>query len=384
MKKTFFIPALILLLMCVYALSGCSGKGKTVIDLADYVSVEFSGYNGNGNAKVTIDSGAILPLIEEQNSPLALVASFTSAEIENNGKLSNGDAVSVTIKYSEKMMENAKIDVRNTTLSFTVSGLKEKEKLDVFAGFELISDGISPECTISVKYNGSSIFDDMFDLKTESGEVITRNYGTFRFANGDKITVTLKDYKLEELSAQYLIDETSREYTVVSDSSYILTAADITPEERGVLDKSAEEFASEKVKAITDGNDRDARLRLLSQVSGVGLGTMAAGVTNRIDKLEIKQFNSAYVGIGEVTGSWGVKKSDQKSIYYIYDAVISYYIKNFYDIYEDETECVLIVRIDDSRTTPEGVMYSGMTFGSAKDFQIAYGSYITSRFEKLP
>ena len=33
MKKTFFIPALILLLMCVYALSGCSGKGKTVIDL---------------------------------------------------------------------------------------------------------------------------------------------------------------------------------------------------------------------------------------------------------------------------------------------------------------------------------------------------------------
>ena len=111
---------------------------------------------------------------------------------------------------------------------------------------------------------------------------------------------------------------------------------------------------------------------------------MAAGVTNQIDKLEIKQFNSAYVGAGEVTGSWGVKKSDQKSIYYIYDAAISYYIKNFNDIYEDETECVLIVRIDDPRTTPEGVMYSGMSFGSAKDFQTAYGSYITSNFEKLP
>ncbi len=380
MKKAIFIPALILLLMCVCALGGCSGKA--VIDLADYVSVDFSGGNGDGKAKVVIDTNAMLPLIEEQNAPLAVAASFTAADIENNGKLSNGDTISVTVKYSEKMMENAKIDVQNTTLSFTVSGLKEKEKLDVFAGVEFISEGASPECTISVKYNGGPFY-EIFDLKTASGEDISRNYGTLQFANGDKIIVAIKDYELEELNAQYLIEETSREYTVQSDSKYLLTAADITSEMRDVLDKSAEDLVNEKVKAVIDGTDRDARLRLLSQVSGVNLGTLAAGVTNRIDKLEIKQFNSAYVGLGEVSGSLGATKDDQKSIYYIYDANISYYIKNIFDVYEDETECALIVRIDDPKITPEGVMYSGMTFGSAKDFQTAYDTHITSRFEKL-
>lgn len=381
MKKTILIPALVLLMMCVCTLGGCS-SGKAVIDLADYVSVDFSGCNGDGNAKVVIDTNAILPLLEEQNAPLVAAASFTATDIENNGKLSNGDTISVTVKFSEEMMENAKIDVQNTTLSFTVSGLKEKEKLDVFAGVEFISEGASPECKISVKYNGGPFY-EIFDLKTVSGEDISRNYGTLQFANGDKIIVAIKDYELEELNAQYLIEETSREYIVQSDSKYLLTATDITSEMRNVLDKSAEDLVNEKVKAVIDDTDRDSRLRLLSQVSGVNLGTMAAGVTNRIDKLEIKQLNSAYVGVGEVSGSWGATNDNQKSIYYIYDANISYYIKNFFDVYEDETECALIVRIDDPKITPEGVMYSNMTFGSAKDFQTAYDTHITSRFEKL-
>lgn len=381
MKKTILIPALVLLMICVCALGGCSA-GKTVIDLADYVSVDYTGSNGDGTANVFVDTNAMLPLIKEQNAPLVAAASFTAADIENNGKLSNGDTISVTVKFSEKMMENAKIDVRNATQQFTVSGLKEKEKLDVFAGVEFISEGTSPECKFSVKYNGG-LFYEFFDLKTETGEDISRTYGTLQFADGDKIILELNDYKLEELSAQYQIEETSREYTIQSDSKYLLTAADITSEMREVLDKSADDLANEKVKEVLDSTDRNARFRLLSQVSDVNLGTLAAGVTNRIDKLEIKQLNSVYVGVGDVAGSWGSTKSNQKSIYYIYDANISYYIKDYSNTYEEDTECALIVRIDDPRITPEGVMYSGITFGSAKDFQTAYNSYITSRFEIL-
>lgn len=381
MKKAFFIPALMLLLICVCALGGCS-SGKAVIDLADYVSVEFTGSNGDGTANVFVDTNAMLPLLEEHNTSLVAAASFTAEKIENNGKLSNGDTVSVTVKFSEKMMENAKIDVRNITQSFTVSGLKEKEKLEVFAGVEFISEGISPECTFKINYSGGPFY-DFFNLKTPSGEDISRTYGTLRFADGDKIILELNDYKLEELSAQYLIEETSREYTVQSDSKYLLTAADITSEMREILDKSAEELANEKVNAVIDGTDRDARLRLLSQVSGVGIGTMAAGVQNRIDKLEIKQLNSAYVGVGDIPGSWGSTKSNQKVIYYIFDANISYYIKDYSKIYEEETECALVVRIDNPRTTPEGVMYSAITFGTSKDFQTFYNLRITSKFEKL-
>ncbi|MCM1166915.1 MAG: hypothetical protein NC299_13930 [Lachnospiraceae bacterium] len=370
-----------LLLACVCALGGCSGR--TVIDLADYVSVEFSGYDGDGTAHVSVDSAAILPLVEEQNSPIAIAGSFTAAAVENNGKLSNGDTISVSVNFSEKMMENAKIDVRNSSLSFTVSGLKEKDKLDVFANVEFISEGTSPECTVSLKYSGGYPY-ETFELITESGEIITGNFESRKFANGEKVTVRLTESALEELVAQYLIEETSRGYTVTSDSSYILSPTDLSGGDRETLDKIAEDFLNEKIADLLSDKDRAARVTLLSQASGMNAGSIYAGVTWRIEDLNVKGLNSAYVGTGDVVGNWGVEIHDKKSIYYLYDAEFNYYIKQFFDVYEDSTECTFIVRVDEPKTTPEGVMYSGIVFGSAKDFNTAYNSYITSKFEKLP
>lgn len=387
MKKKLFISAFAaLLLMCICALSGCSGSA--VIDLKDYVSVNFSGFNGSGTARVDIDCDAMLPLIKggDEFTAKSIADNFTAAKVENNGKLSNGDIIKVKVTYSEQMMKNAKINVKNTELSFPVSGLKEKEKLDVFANVSFEVGGTSPECTITVKYNGAKE-NSVFELKTESGEILKQNYsGGFegQFKNGDKVTVKIADQTLEKLLAEYNITETSREYTVQSDSAYILTAADLTAESRKALDKAAEDFVNEKIEAVINSTDRDARLNLLSQVSGVNVGSLYAGGTTRIGELEIEKLNSAYVGVGDVSGSWGVKKSNQKSIYYIYDAKISYYIKQMFDVHEDETECALIVRVDDPMVTTEGVMYSGLTFGTANDFQSAYNSCITSKFEKLP
>lgn len=382
MKRKLIICALTaLLLTCVCTLCGCSGN--TVIDLEDYVSVDFSGYDGAGTANVHIDAEAILPLIDDRNSPIAIAGSFTAGKIENNGKLSNGDTISVAVKYSEKMLENAKINVQNPTLSFTVSGLKEKDKLDVFAAVEFISEGTSLECVVSIKYNGGYPF-DMFELETEDGEIITNRFGDRKYTDGEKVTIRLTESALEELGAQYLIEETSREYTVKADGRYILTAVDLTDENRKTLDKTAEDFVNEKIQAITSNNDKSTRIRLLSNVSGVNAGRIAAGIPWRIDKLDVKELNSAYVGIGNVSGNWGGTIPDKKTIYYFFDADFSYYIEDYKTVYEEDTVCALIVRIDDPKITTDGLVYSNITFDSAKDCQTAYNSYITSDFEKLP
>ncbi len=382
MKRKVIVSALTaLILACVCALSGCSGK--TVIDLTDYVSVDFFGYSGDGSASVFIDRSGMLPLLKDQSAAEQIANDFSVADIANNGKLSNGDKINVTVKFSEKMMENAKISVQNPTLSFDVSGLKEKEKLDVFAGVEFTSAGTSPECTVSVKYNGGSPYGKL-ELQTENGEIIKDNFDKRYFKNDEKITLRISETALEQLRTEYIIEETSRDYTVKTDSSYILTAADLTDEHRKSLDKIAEDLVKEKIDDITNYRDRAAVIKLYSQASGVNEGKLYAGITNRINKLQLEKLNSAYVGVGDVSGSWGSKKSNQKSIYYIFDADFSYYLKDYSTVYEDEVVCALIVRIDDPRITPEGVMYSGLTFGSAKDFQSAYNSYITSKFEKLP
>lgn len=373
--------------LCLCLLSGCSGR--KAIDLKSYVSVEFSGYDGDGAAVVSIDRSAMLPLLDKQISPTAITESFEAAEIQNNGKLKNGDVIGVTIKYNELLMENSKVKVQNPTLSFTVSGLKEKQKLDVFAAVEFNVEGVSPECTVSVKYNGElphGMYAEYgaFELVLENGEV-SDIYTDRKFKNGEKLTLRLSADALEQLGREYKIEETEREYTVQVDSAYILTSADLNADARKQLDKIAEDFLNEKIEAVKEASDRDARLRLLSNVSGMNLGTLYAGVSSSIDELSATALKGAYVGVGTVSGSWGATVNNQKSVYYIYDADFSYYIKESpRTSREDDTTCALIVRIDDPKITPEGVMYSKLTFASAKDFESAYNSYITTSFEKLP
>lgn len=371
MKRKLILGAFtVLLMMCVCALGGCSGK-KT-INLTDYVSVEYSGYSGDGTAQVHIDTDAMLPLFSNQNSPQTVAESFTAGEIKNNGKLSNGDTISVTVNYNELLMSNAKINVQNPTLTFTVSGLKEKQKLDVFAGVAFGSEGTSPECTVSVIYNGGSPYGTL-EMQLENGEIVKNGFDKHYFKNGEKVTLRVSEEALERLGAEYIIEETSREYTVKSDSSYILTADDLTAESRKALDKIAEDFLNEKTKEILNDSDRAARIDLLAAVSGANRGVLYAGGTWKIT-LQPATLNSAYVGSPET-----------KCIYYIYEAEIEYYIKTgLLDVYEDKTTCALVVQIDAPKITPEGVMYSKISFDSAKDYQTAYNSHITSSFEKLP
>lgn len=383
MKKRLILGAFAALaVLCLCVLSGCSGR--RTIDLANYVSVEFSGYDGDGAAVVSIDRSAMLPLLDKQISPTAITESFEAGEIKDNGKLKNGDVIGVTINYNELLMDNAKVKVQNPTLSFTVSGLKEKQKLDVFAAVELGVEGISPECTVSVKYNGGSS-DGRLEMVLENGEVLKDGFGKRYFKNGEKLTLRLSEDALEQLSREYKIDETEREYTVQVDSAYILTAADLNADSRKQLDKIVEDFANERVSAILDRSDRTARFDFFSEVSGVNKGTLYASSGDTINKLEITGLNSAYVGVGSVSGSLGYVTQDQKSAYFIFDAEVSYKYAHFGEkTREDDTTCALIVRIDDPKITPDGVMYSKLTFASAKDFESAYNSHITSSFEKLP
>lgn len=385
MKKRLIRGAFAALaVLCLCVLSGCSAK--RTIDLADYVSVEFTGYNGDGSANVSIDRSAMLPLLDKQISPATITDSFEAGGIQNNGKLSNGDVIGVTINYNELLMDNAKVKVKNPTLSFTVEGLKEKQKLDVFAAVEFGTEGVSPECKINVQYGGDLPYGNLglFEIVLENGEV-TDVYTDRKFKNGEKLTLRLTEDAIEQLGREYKIEETSREYTVEADSAYILTAADLSAENRKALDKIAEDFLNEKIEGILQNTESEKyeRLTLLSHMTGVSELNLSTFGQKRIDKLETEKLNSAYAGIGEVAGNWGVTKKDQKSVYFFYDAEIAYYYKDLSDIREGDTSCALIVRIDDPRITPEGVMYSNMTFLSAKDIQSAYNRYITSSFEKL-
>ena len=391
MKRKILISALITaLLLCVCVLSGCSGS--TVVDLKNYVGVSFTGYNGSGSASVEVDTDAMLPLFKSGSVTAASLYDSIDAEtLEKSGKLTNGDTVHVKVTYNEQMMKNAKIELKNTDLTFTVSGLKEKEKLDILSQIELKVEGASPECKVSVKYPQKlkASLKELLKIENESGDVIESTSGTIDgefklgelngvFKNGDKLTLTINDKALERFDEFEIIGEKSKEYTVNSDSKYILSAADLTDDARKELDKIAEEYLNSKINEMSS----ETRDLIVSAVTGLNTGALKAGKSQRIDDLKVKGLNSAYVGTGEIT-DWGVKK-EVKRAYYFYDADAKYYAKDFFDVLDGEKPLILVVIISEPKTTPNGIEYSNLNFGTAGSIEIANKTWITSKLEKLP
>ncbi|MBR6281418.1 MAG: hypothetical protein IKR14_02835 [Lachnospiraceae bacterium] len=111
-----------------------------VVDIFDYVTVEYSGENGSGTANVTIDYDNLeLEMVGGKNALKDLddvedletlsnyinVVAGISFSIDKNTDLSNGDTVTVTATYDESVAESANV-VFGETLSKTyeVKGLK--------------------------------------------------------------------------------------------------------------------------------------------------------------------------------------------------------------------------------------------------------------------
>lgn len=376
-KLTAFAMAAVML-MSISMLTGC-GK-KVTIDFSKCVSVDFSGYNGEGTVNVNTDAGYIFSLLGDMNAATAteVVASFSVETPENNGKLSNGDKVTLKVNTNEDILKNAKVAVTNTELEFTASGFAEKEKLDVFSDVSLNVTGISPECSVTAVYNGSAQLGYSSFKLTRSGSDESEKY-----KNGDTVTVELTDETLEALQKQYIIDETSREYTVKADSAYILSAADLDEETTKKLSEIADNFLNEQVEVLRNNSDFSTRCVVISGVSGESLGALAAS-SSRIDKLENVKFNSAYVGATTVTDEFFGSKQQYRYAYYFYDADVSFtHNAEITRKISDTVHGILVVRIEEPKITDEGITYKKITINSEKDFDSAYKARITEDYDKI-
>lgn len=370
-----FFSGLIMALLCF---TGCSPAA--VIDGSKCVSVKFEGYNGDGTASASVDYDYILSLLGDKNELTAnSVASAISVEpIKNSGSLSNGDTVTVKLKAKADVLENANVALFNTEIPFTVSGLKEKEKLDIFKNVEIKTTGISPECSVSFSYSGAVGSSYDFSVKRADGKKTTENY-----KNGDKLTVSLTDEAIERLKKEYIIEETSREYTVQSKKAYILSAADLSEKDVAAFKKISDDFVNNKVKNM----DRASNKIIINGVSGINLGSLYARTTE-IRKLDNINFNSAYVGTERSEEYFG-RIEETKCAYCFYTMDITYHPNaNFsYDIDKEASVdgAALIVRIKNPviNLTSGEISYSEIAIGARKDIETALSNKLNGNFEKI-
>lgn len=215
-------------------------NSKPTIKLDDYLSFESSGYDGYGRTYVVIDwdgieekygeklsftkqfkkdSGEFGDLISSLITPMDLLRSSISVQLENTSELSNGDVIAYTWNVEEELYTYVKCKTKYSDDSYTVEGLTEIGAFDPFAGLEVTFSGISPNGWLEYDYNGSPLNTYDFNYDKYSG-----------LRNGDTVTFSIGNTNMEYYAQNYGMIPTSleKEYVVSGLDEYIESYGKLT------------------------------------------------------------------------------------------------------------------------------------------------------------
>lgn len=227
---------------------------NSTINLNNYVTVTFEGYDGYGKATATIDWNKILDKYKKKISYTSkakskyeyalfgysmeeLLGNCVSVSLEKEDGLSNGDRVKYVWNIDENQLKkyvDCKIKYSDETVD--VSGLEKIKTFDPFENLTLTYSGISPNGTVAISYTGDVLDEDEFYCDTDSG-----------LSNGDVITVYLNSDDMEYYVENYKMipSETEKEYTVEGLDKYASSVKDISKEMIAAMKKQAESVVTE-------------------------------------------------------------------------------------------------------------------------------------------
>lgn len=221
-----------------FMLSGCGKKAE--VELMDYVTVDFSGLDGQGTAEIAFDNASLEMdvfkvfaedkkdlddiSLEETIDDIGDFAGFESSikyELDKTEGLTNGDQVTVTISYDKEATKDCSIKVTgDMEKTIEVEGLQEPIELDAFDskyfnqedGIEVTVHGVAPFAYVSVE-NKLPDTNDLFHVQYSVDE-------TADLKNGDTVTVTAK-IPSEFADAGYVLKENTTTLTVEGVDSYV-------------------------------------------------------------------------------------------------------------------------------------------------------------------
>ena len=215
---------------------------KKKVNINDYISVEYNGYETAGTAYVDFDeTGFSEAVIKAQGKKLKNVKSLDDLDwsdltdlmgssnwdlidsitfdVKPDSDLSNGDVVTVTASWNEDYEKKAGVKILSKEQEFTVEGLEEVKEVDPFEDIEVTFSGTPPY-----------VYPDW----TNNSDDDYLRYLWFNFEDydsldvGDTVTLTVDESEENALANGYKFTQTSKEYIVSGVDSYVTSAADIS------------------------------------------------------------------------------------------------------------------------------------------------------------
>ncbi len=264
--------AVVLVIIAVVIIASVIGKR---VDLNDFYTVEFEGYDTRGRATGELDYDAFYSkyrkTLRKNNISKSTLKDelddVASVEIDKESELSNGDEVSVEWNIKEDRFRK-KLGLKSKTgiKKYTVDGLEEIDTFDAFEGITLEFTGMAP--------NGSA---EITGADYEKGlEYYVENNGSF--SNGDTATLTVtygyrnEDDYIDEYGQ--IPKEMTKEYTVEGLDEYLSKFEDI-PET--LLDSMKREAEDRIVSYTTKSYDEKNKVTGLAYSGYIFLGTKPDG-----------------------------------------------------------------------------------------------------------
>lgn len=258
MKKiTKLLLILALALLCL-SLAACGSTTK--VELSQYLSVSYTGYNGNGVARFDFDYAdfeyAIMSQWEEDEQTWEKLGELTQLEMTMNCQpasienLSNGDKITVTVTVDEAMAKELGYAFTGMSKTFTVEGLSEAVMIDPFdeSIIQIRVEGTSPFANVTLDYVGSRTAPEAYITY-----MIDNQYD---LANGDTFTVTAT--MSEKYTQQgYLLTRNEMTLTVEGLKSYITDVSMLSAGDAAAIRGKAETYfnSEERITLAVNGSE---------------------------------------------------------------------------------------------------------------------------------
>ena len=250
-KKAYFI-LIAALTVCIAMISFAWYFSFTTLDMKKYISVSYSGYNTHCTVTPHVNA------LGENSAFLGTVnCKVEMDEGRENGKIQNGDVVTIRSVYDKKVAGKWKIRVKNEEFKVDISGLEDGQEVsgeELFENVVLIYDGIAPELSVQIENKNTDEF-----LRNISYEIEEEK----KFYDiGDIIHVKANITEEEAIQNGYAIEQGEngyeKEYTIESQERYLRDIGDLTEDNLKELNQTG---------AKLFGDAKEYGLRIFSEAN---------------------------------------------------------------------------------------------------------------------
>lgn len=326
------------------------------IDMNDYVTVQFTGYDTIGNAQVIVDEIAFMEKYGDKikfsrkamenpefsfysswgYSPAEVYLDLVTTELSQRNNLSNGQEVTLTWPCQDDAFGDFfNYGLKCEEETYVVEGLQAVQMFDPFENIELQFSGIAPNGQVQIIQNDfSGVYSDLYYY-------VDNNYN---LSNGDTVKVTLgTSYWTDTTTAcieNYGIcpSATEKEYTVEGLEYYVTSLDEIDIDALNAM--------------IAQGQDN------FNAYVANGWGD-----ENRVDSF-------VWQGSYMLTPKPG--RNDQSYVYMVYKVNATWKFTNWWwdEEYYQPVEFYYVVRFDAPVVNSEGVCVADVV-----DYYVPYSEY---------